>query len=180
MFLFLSIYFGSYYRQIHRSPHLSIEIIDLDSLASPFGQVAHPAILGPAVQAQVQSQKAGELPTLGYYLADSATLQNFRLETGGQGVDAFEYGMRKVDNQDVWGVMIVNANATSGVWAAITSGAEWTRESCFFSLLPSSFNTVQYEILEGERETDYQRVGPSHSSCPKPAISTLQSNTSSA
>jgi hypothetical protein len=139
MFLFLSIYFGSYYRQIHRSPHLSIEIIDLDSLASPFGQVAHPAILGPAVQAQVQSQKAGELPTLGYYLADSATLQNFRLETGGQGVDAFEYGMRKVDNQDVWGVMIVNANATSGVWAAITSGAQWTRESCSLSPLPSAF-----------------------------------------
>jgi hypothetical protein len=180
MFLFLSIYFGSYFRQIHRSPHLSIEIIDLDSLASPFGQVAHPAILGPAVQAQVQSQRAGELPTLGYYLADSATLQNFRLETGGQGVDAFEYGMRKVDNQDVWGVMIVNANATSGVWAAITSGAQWTRKFCSFFPFPSAFITIQYGLLEGGQETDYQRVEPSHSSFPKRAISTLQSNTSSA
>lgn len=128
MFLFLSIYFGSYYRQIHRSPHLSVEILDLDSLASPSGSV-HPAILGPAIQAQVQQQIEGSLPTLGYYVADDASAQRFRLESGGQGLDAFEYGVEKVTNQDVWAVMIVNANATSGVWNAITSGAQWTRKS---------------------------------------------------
>jgi hypothetical protein len=128
MFLFLSIYFGSYYRQIHRSPHLSIEILDLDSLASPQGSV-HPAILGPALRQQVQTSLAGGLPTLGYYVADDSTASQFRLVEGGQGIDAFEYAIQKVDNQDVWAVMIVNANATSGVWNAITSGAQWTRES---------------------------------------------------
>lgn len=147
MFIFLSIYFvstitiplqdfvldhaligkGSYYRQIHRSPHLSIEILDLDSLASPQGSV-HPAILGPAIREQVQQKRAGELPTLGYYIADDTTAQQFQITQNGQGIDAFDYAVAKVDNQDVWGVMIVNANATSGVWDAITSGAEWTRE----------------------------------------------------
>lgn len=128
MFLFLSIYFGSYYRQIVRSPHLSIEILDLDSLASPQGS-AHPAILGPAVREQVQTALSGGLPTLGYYIADDSSAQRFQITQGGQGIDAFEYAMAKVDNQDVWGVMIINANATSGVWNAITSGAQWTRES---------------------------------------------------
>lgn len=127
MFLFLSIYFGSYYRQIQRSPHLSIEILDLDSLASPQGST-HPAILGPAIRTEVQQKMAGALPTLGYYVADDSAAQQFRLTEGGQGIDAFEYAMAKVDNQDVWGVMIVNANATSGVWNAITSGAKWTRK----------------------------------------------------
>lgn len=122
------IYFGSYYRQIHRSPHLSIEILDLDSLASPAGSV-HPAILGPAIRDQVQGSLAGGTPTLGYYVADDSTAQQFRMTEGGQGIDAFEYAMAKVDNQDVWGIMIVNANATSGVWNAITSGAQWTRKS---------------------------------------------------
>jgi hypothetical protein len=132
MILLLSVYFGSYYDQIHRSPHLSVEILDLDSLASPFGSVAHPAILGPAVQNQVQQVRSGELPTLGYYLADNATLQQFRLTGNGQGIDAFQYAVDKVTNQDVWAVMIVNANATSGVWNAITSGAEWTRMFSLF------------------------------------------------
>jgi hypothetical protein len=128
MFIFLSIYFGSYYRQIHRTPHLSVEILDLDSLASPSGSV-HPAILGPAIQAQVRQQIEGSLPSLGYYLADDASLQRFRVESTGQGLDPFEYGVEKVTNQDVWAVMIINANATSGVWNAITSGAQWTRKS---------------------------------------------------
>lgn len=128
--LLMSVYFGSYYRQIQRSPHLSIEVIDLDSLASPVGS-AHPAVLGPAVREQVQTRLSTPLPNLGYYIADDAALQQFRLTTDGQGIDAFDYAMAKVDNQDVWGVVIVNANATSGVWAAITAGQEWTRESAF-------------------------------------------------
>jgi len=49
--------------------------------------------------------------------------------------------MAKVDNQDVWGVMIINANATSGVWNAITSGAQWTRESTI-SFLSTGWQTA--------------------------------------
>lgn len=71
---------------------------------------------------------ATPLPNLGYYVADEAATQKFRLTSDGQGIDAFEDSVAKVENQDVWAVMIVNANATSGVWNAITSGAEWTRE----------------------------------------------------
>jgi len=70
-----------------------------------------------------------------------------------------------VDNQDVWGVMIVNANATSGVWAAITSGAEWTREPihCVHSM---------------EQKADKQPGEPSLSSFQNQEISMLPNNTS--
>lgn len=117
---------GSYYDQVWRSPNLGIEVIDLDSLASPQG-VNHPAILGPALRSAIQTQRsAGVFPRLGW--ENTAVTQNFRLSTYGQGLDAFEYGYQRVENQDVWGVAIVNANATSGVWQAITSGSQWNRK----------------------------------------------------
>ncbi|WVR08674.1 hypothetical protein IAU60_005732 [Kwoniella sp. DSM 27419] len=135
MFLFLSIYFGSYYRQIPRATHFSVEILDLDSIASPYGSVAHPAILGPAVRQTVLQSEDTE-PHLGWYEADSATLQQFRVESGGQGLDPLEYAQQKVLNQDVWAVLIVNANATSGVWAGLTEGTMWS---------PSGAMTFVYE-----------------------------------
>ena len=146
MFLFLSIYFGvsisaqtgllqlkpyisgSYYAQIGRATHFSIEVIDLDSVASPSGSAAHPAILGPAIRTAIL-QSETTYPHLGWYEADSATLQEFRLTATGQGTDPYQYGVKSVSNQDVWGVMIINANATSGVWSALTSGSMWDRES---------------------------------------------------
>jgi hypothetical protein len=127
MFLFLSIYFGSYYEQIPRATHFTIQIIDLDSLASP-STAAHPAILGPAVNNAVLAANQVE-PHLGWFETDDATLQTFRLSEGGQGMVASEYAIQRIENQDVWGVLIVNANATSGVWAALTAGQAWERES---------------------------------------------------
>ncbi|CAD6578689.1 MAG: hypothetical protein TREMPRED_002243 [Tremellales sp. Tagirdzhanova-0007] len=124
MFLFLSIYFGSYYSQIPRATHFSIEVIDLDSLASPSGSAAHPAILGPAIRTAITEADTIE-PHLGWYEADASTLQTFRLTPTGQGMDVYDYSVDKVNNQDVWAVMIINANATSGVWASVTSGAAW-------------------------------------------------------
>ncbi|ORY31254.1 hypothetical protein BCR39DRAFT_527136 [Naematelia encephala] len=144
MFGLLSIYFGSYYQQIPRAAHFSVQIIDLDSIASPYGSVAHPAILGPAVR-QAASTALGSEPHLGWYEADTATLQNFRLTETGQGLDAYEYGMKIVTDQDVWAVIIVNANATSGAWSAITSGTEWD---------PSGAITFIYEEARNFYGTD--------------------------
>ncbi|KAL7423026.1 hypothetical protein Q5752_002325 [Cryptotrichosporon argae] len=124
MFALLACYFGSYYDQISRATHFSIEVVDLDSAASPAG-AAHPAILGPAVRAAIAGAEQTQ-PHLGWYEAAAATVQTFRLADGGQGVVAIDYAQAKVLNQDVWGVLIVNANATSGVWDALTSGAEWS------------------------------------------------------
>ena len=118
---------GSYYAQIPRASHFSIEVIDLDSLASP-STAAHPSILGPAVKSAIL-QAEMTLPHLGWYEDDSSTLRQFRLTPDGQGLDPYQYGVNAVNNQNVWGVMIVNANATSGVWSAITSGTNWDRES---------------------------------------------------
>lgn len=127
MFSTLSIYFGSYYKQVPRATHFSIEVIDLDSAASPYGVAAHAAILGPAVKQAIASAVQTE-PTLGWYEADSATVQQFALTPGGQGLNAFEYASQKVLNQDIWGALIINANATSGVWAGLTEGAIWDRK----------------------------------------------------
>ncbi|WRT70772.1 uncharacterized protein IL334_007771 [Kwoniella shivajii] len=123
MFLFLSIYFGSYYDQISRASHFSIEVLDLDSIASPSSS-SHPAILGPAIRTAIQQNMAIE-PHLGWYEADPSTLSNFRIVQGGQGLDPYSYAEQKVLNQDVWGVLIVNSNATSGVWRGLTEGVMW-------------------------------------------------------
>ena len=78
------------------------------------------------MQSAVQQQiSAGVFPRLGWQIGDT---QNFRLSASGQGLDPFEYGYQRVENQDVWAVAIVNANATNGVWQALTSGAQWDRE----------------------------------------------------
>ncbi|WWD20771.1 hypothetical protein CI109_105248 [Kwoniella shandongensis] len=124
MFLFLSIYFGSYYKQIPRADHFSIELLLLDTIASPVGSSPHPAILGLALR-QAVSKAMQTQPHLGWYEADQATLQMMRVTPGGQGLDPFEYATQRVLNQDVWGVVIVNANATSGVWAGLTEGTMW-------------------------------------------------------
>ncbi|WWC92394.1 uncharacterized protein L201_007351 [Kwoniella dendrophila CBS 6074] len=124
MFLFLSIYFGSYYKQVPRAAHLSIEVIDLDSIASPIG-VPHPAILGPAMINAIQNDVKAAAPHLGWYFADNSTLQQFRLSGNGQGLDPYAYAEQKVLNQDVWGVLIINSNATRGVWSGLTQGVIW-------------------------------------------------------
>jgi len=116
-----------YFVQIDRATHFSVEVIDLDSLASPSGSVSHPAILGPAVRTAIQEAET-TAPHLGWFEADPSTLQNFRLTPDSQGMDVYEYGLNAVNNQDVWAVMIINANATSGVWSALTSGSMWERE----------------------------------------------------
>ncbi|WWC98466.1 hypothetical protein V866_005357 [Kwoniella sp. B9012] len=124
MFIFLSIYFGSYYLQTSRSTHFSIEVVDLDSIASSYGSVAHPAILGPAIKTAIQDSLSTE-PHLGWYESDQSTLQQFRLSSTGQGIDPYAYAEERVLNQDVWGVLIVNSNATSGVWRGLTEGVMW-------------------------------------------------------
>ncbi|WWC65253.1 uncharacterized protein I303_107870 [Kwoniella dejecticola CBS 10117] len=138
MFLFLSIYFGSYFKQIPRATHFSIEVLDLDSAASP-STAAHPAILGPAMNLAISNSQATE-PHLGWYGADASTVQQFRLTPGGQGLDPYAYAEEKVLNQDVWGVLIINSNATSGVWDGLTQGTMWEPTGAMTFLYEESRN----------------------------------------
>ena len=105
-----------------------MQVIDLDSLASASGSTAHPAILGPAFRTAILSAETTK-PNLGWFEVDASTLQDFRLTPTGEGMDPFEYAVDAVNNEDVWAVVIINANATSGVWAALTSGTAWERTS---------------------------------------------------
>ncbi|WWC72649.1 uncharacterized protein I206_106613 [Kwoniella pini CBS 10737] len=138
MFLFLSIYFGSYYRQTSRSSHFSIEVLDLDSVASPSGST-HPAVLGPAMNEAILESLNSE-PHLGWYQADQSTLQQFRISSNGQGIDPFSYAEQKVLNQDVWGVLIINSNATSGVWNGLNQGTTWEPTGAMTFLYEESRN----------------------------------------
>jgi hypothetical protein len=95
-------------------------------------------VLGPAIYNAIQSSIQSR-PHLGWFATDDTTLQSFQIAQEGRGRDAFEYAMQRVNNQDVWAVLIVNANATSGAWNAITSGSSWERESIAIPLHACSF-----------------------------------------
>jgi len=118
---------GSYYLQIDRADHFTVEFIDLDSEASPDGST-HAAVLGPAMYTAIVDSVQSR-PHLGWFATDDTTMQSFQITQQGRGRSAFDYATKRVTDQDVWGVVIVNANATSGVWNAITTGSQWDRES---------------------------------------------------
>ncbi|KAK4689247.1 hypothetical protein P7C73_g851, partial [Tremellales sp. Uapishka_1] len=125
MFIFLSIYFGSYYQQDYRESHITVLVIDLDSVASP-STSAHPAILGPAMAAAIDNNIASSPDIhLGWILAPASQVQSFRITQTSQGINATDYAIDAVRNQDYWAVVVIAANATSGVWSALTAGTEW-------------------------------------------------------
>lgn len=49
---------------------------------------------------------------LGWQIAPSSELQTLRVEQGGQGLNASEYAVHLVTEQDVWAVVLINPNAT--------------------------------------------------------------------
>lgn len=153
MFLFLSIYFGSYYRQIPRAAQFNVQVLDLDSVASPGGST-RPAILGPAINNAILDAYKTE-PHLGWFQSSDETLATMRIQDGGRGLDPYEYAVERVNNQDVWAVMIVNANATSGAWNSILNGAEWNRMSH-----PSLRSTIllDHKVLTYSHGSDHIRI----------------------
>jgi hypothetical protein len=105
IFTVLPVYFGSYYRQTENAYRVTVRIIDLDSQASPAGS-ANAALLGPAVFTAVQMNIAAK-PNfhLGWQFEDN--LERFALTGNGvptdvspRGIDADEYAMQLVNNQE--------------------------------------------------------------------------------
>ncbi len=96
-------------------------------MASP-SSATHPAILGPAVYTAVQNAFNTE-PHLGWFFADSSVTRQFNLTASGQGVNVYDYAVQEILQQDFWAVLILNANATSGIWNAVNSGTTWDRGS---------------------------------------------------
>ena len=59
---------------------------------------------------------------LGWQIADNSELQQLRVQEGGQGMNASDYARQLVLNQDVWGVVIINPNATVLATEAANNG----------------------------------------------------------
>lgn len=70
--------------------------------------------------------------SLGYQFPSGETLAQFSLPLKGvdgqirytPGVNASEWAMAKVNNQDVWAVVIVNGNATMDALNAVSNGGQ--------------------------------------------------------
>ncbi|KAL7338898.1 hypothetical protein BJY59DRAFT_727317 [Rhodotorula toruloides] len=128
MWACLPIYWGSYFRQPENLYRLTVGLIDLDS---PGAQAAgRTPVAGPALLA-APAQLAGT-NHLGF-----RTLDNTRFDvssaTGGapRGVDVHVWAADAVQNEDYFGVIIANANATVAAisaYEALSSGAQATYE----------------------------------------------------
>ncbi|GHJ90006.1 hypothetical protein NliqN6_6408 [Naganishia liquefaciens] len=147
-FTLLPVYFGAYYRQTENTYRLTCLILDLDSAASTLSNSplspslttgAYTAILGPLVTAGAQQYLTQVAPndnstywSLGYQFPSEETLSQFSLplkDADGQirytpGVNASEWAMERVNNQDVWAVVIVNGNATMDALNAVSNGGQ--------------------------------------------------------
>lgn len=120
----LSLYWGSYFAQEANAYRLTVRIIDLDSQALPGGG----AVLGPAVvQATMNNARAMPHYHLGWQYEGS--LERFSLgnqpgapaNVSSRGIDASQYARDLVLNQDVFGVVLIHANATSAALQAFTN-----------------------------------------------------------
>lgn len=142
------VYFGAYYRQTENAYRLTCLILDLDSAASTLSNSplspslttgAYTAILGPLVTAAAERYLTTIAPhvnstywSLGYQFPSTETLASFSLplkDADGQirytpGLNASEWAMERVNQQDVWAVVIVNGNATMSALNAISGGGQ--------------------------------------------------------
>ncbi|GAA5986447.1 hypothetical protein JCM10908_003758 [Rhodotorula pacifica] len=115
MWGFLPVYWGSYFRQPQNLYRLTVGLIDLDTPgASAAGETA---VLGPALL-QAPSQLPGR-NNLGFVQLDN-TRFDISSATGGQqrGIDVHQWASDAVLNEDYFGVIIANANATVAALSA--------------------------------------------------------------
>lgn len=153
MFAMLSLYFGAYYRQTENAYRLTVLIIDLDSAAAtlsrstlaPPGTIGYDALLGPQVTAAARNYRTRIGPqtnstyySLGYVFPSAEQLAQFslpvRLQNGElqytQGVNASQYAADAISNQDYFGAIVVNGNATTAALQALSSGSNQYSRGC--------------------------------------------------
>ncbi|BGP23902.1 responseto drug-related protein [Rhodotorula toruloides] len=128
MWACLPIYWGSYFRQPENLYRLAVGLVDLDS---PGAQAAgQTPVAGPALLA-APAQLAGT-NHLGFH-----TLDNTRFDISSasgstsRGVDVHKWAADAVQNEDYFGVIIANANATTAAvsaYEALSRGVQATYE----------------------------------------------------
>lgn len=105
MFVVLSIYWSTYFKQEENLYRLKIGIIDLDSPASAF--LSQTPALGPALLHAVNTSNAGSAYHLGWEIIDNSP---FDLSEGiggvPRGVDVAQYAFEAVSNEDYYGIII--------------------------------------------------------------------------
>jgi hypothetical protein len=163
--------FCSSNRQTENTHRLKIIILDLDSAAATLSQStltptlttgAYNAILGPAIVSSAQNyltniapQTNSTLWSLGYVFPTQEEISQFSLPVRGNdgrytytpGVNATEWAMEKVHNQDVWGVVLIHGNATQDALNAISMGGQgYDRKSSSHSLFAERRTLVKMKL----------------------------------
>lgn len=158
-FTLLPLYWGAYYRQEENAYRLTVRIIDLDSQALPNGG----AILGPAVVAAAMNN-ARAMPHyhLGWQYEDRLDRFSLAASAGAptnvstRGIDADMYARDLVNNQDVFGAIVIHSNATSAAQQAFSNPASLQYEpqgaiSFYYEEARNFYSENQYVVFWTEK-----------------------------
>ncbi|GAA5970617.1 hypothetical protein JCM11641_007371 [Rhodosporidiobolus odoratus] len=152
MFAFLPIYWGAYFRQAQNLYRLTVGLIDLDTPgATAMGRTA---VVGPSLLAA-----SAQLPGhhLGFVQLDSSAYDISNV-TGAEprGINVYDWAEKAVVNEDYFGIIIANPNATVAAvnaYEQLAGGAQ--------SVLYEGSGALTMYYVEGRNfETEDQWVAP--------------------
>ncbi|GAA5963798.1 hypothetical protein JCM21900_000045 [Sporobolomyces salmonicolor] len=123
MWCALPIYWGAYFRQEENLYRLTVGVIDMDSPAAT--AAGRTPVLGPALLAGPSQLKDHHIE---FVVLDNVPY-DISSAIGGQprGLDVHQYAMSAVQNEDYFGVIVANANATITAVSAYESLANGTQ-----------------------------------------------------
>ncbi|GAA5860480.1 hypothetical protein JCM8547_000315 [Rhodosporidiobolus lusitaniae] len=153
MWCCLPIYWGAYFRQVENKHRLTVALVDLDTPGAT--AVGRTPVLGPALLSAPSMLDAST--SLGFFEEDN-TLFDISNVTGGQprGVNVYDWAEAAVVNEDVFGVIVANPNATASAVSAYDQLVSGTQNVMYEG---SGALTMYY--IEGRNfETEDQWVAP--------------------
>ncbi|KAK7192653.1 MNNG and nitrosoguanidine resistance protein [Paraphaeosphaeria sporulosa] len=104
----LSIYWGVFFQVQHRLNHLIVYVVDFDGL-SPYN--TNPPLVGPTITQMTQQMLTSGEPTLGFSVRSPSEFNNDPIQV-----------RQAIYNFDAWAAIIINPNATSLLYSAISTG----------------------------------------------------------
>ncbi|GJN89695.1 hypothetical protein Rhopal_002682-T1 [Rhodotorula paludigena] len=117
MFAVLPIYWGAYFRQEENLYRLTVALVDLDSPGA--AAAGRTPALGPALTASPAAIDSAQQYHLGFNVIDNTPF-DISAATGSspRGLDVHEWAAQAIQDEDYFGVIIANANATTSAVSA--------------------------------------------------------------
>ncbi|KAH9885930.1 MNNG and nitrosoguanidine resistance protein [Xylariomycetidae sp. FL2044] len=107
----LSLYWGALYEVEANLSNLTVHVVDFDGKVSPYDDSATTPLVGPAVTSLAQQLADAPEPSLGYTIVPPARYGNDPMAV-----------RRAVYEGEAWAAVVVNANATALLRAAVAQG----------------------------------------------------------